>query len=78
MLNFHERNLNWPLELIYVSVPVLEMVIKISLKGDRDLRSVQLIKSTSVTHQHIKYSTGLIPRENNGNQTAWITLHLHH
>jgi len=62
---------------IYVSVPVLEMVIKTSLKGDRDLRSVQLIKSTSVTHQHIN-STGLIPRENNGNQTEWITLHLHH
>lgn len=78
MLNFHDGNLIWPLELKYVNVPVLEMVIKTSLKGDQDLRSVQLIKSTSVTHQHIKYSTGLIPRENSGNQTTWITLHLHH
>lgn len=56
-LNFHDRNLILPLGLKHDSVPVLEMVIKTSLKGGQDLRSVLLIKSTYVTHQHhnIKY-----------------------
>lgn len=76
--NFHDRNLILPLRLKQDSVPVLEMVIKTSLKGGQDLRSVLLIKSTSVTHQHIKYSTGLIPRGHSGNQRALIILPLHH
>lgn len=73
MLNFYDRNLIWPLRLKCVSVSLLEMVIETSLKGDQDLRSVQLIKSTSVTHQHIKYSTGLIPRESGVNKTVLVT-----